>query len=164
MRRLAFLSVVLAAVAFAGWFVVLRPHSLGGPATYVMVSGRSMKPALHGGDLVVIRKQDTYASGDVVAFRVGKGIVIHRIVGGSAEGGFVTQGDNMTAPDPWKPTGEEILGEMWVHVPGAGRLLGYLRAPLPLATLAGWLTLVLVAVGGQKTKRRDKTPPVAPSR
>jgi len=169
MKGAGYLFIAVAGAVLVVWFLLLRPPFLDGPASYVMVAGRSMEPTLSGGDLAVVRQQDTYAPGDIVAFRVPKGepgegaIVIHRISGGTAENGFIMQGDNKRYPDPWHPTEDDIMGEMWVSVPGAGRLLGYLRAPLPLATLAGWLALVLVATGGRKTKRPDKTPPVARS-
>lgn len=151
-KRTNLLLLPLAALLGA-WWVLLGPSLLGGPTTYVMVSGQSMEPTLHVGDLAVVRKHDSYGRGDIVAFYVPEGepgagaIVIHRIVGGSAEEGFVMQGDNKTAPDPWHPTGRDVVGKMWVRVPGAGRVLGRLRAPLPLATLAGGLAFLFALYG-----------------
>lgn len=148
---------------------MLRPHSLGGPVTYVMVSGQSMEPTFHGGDLAVVRAKQTYTSGDIVAFRVPKGepgegaIVIHRIVGGSADGGFLVQGDNKRLPDPWRPKGEDIIGEMWFHVPGAGRVLAFLRAPLPLATIAAQLAIFVTLGIGEGSKRQSHGGRTAPS-
>ena len=147
MRKRTYLSVVLTAVTaglLLAWLLLLRPASLGGPVTYVMVSGQSMEPTLHGGDLAIVRKQHTYVSGDIIAFRVGKGIVIHRIVGESAEGGFATQGDNKHDADPWRPTQNEIVGNMWFHIPGGGQWLAFLRQPLPLAMLAGYFAMFIV--------------------
>ena len=58
---------------------------LGGPASYVIVSGHSMEPTLYTGDLVVVHQRDEYSVGDMVAFEIeGGSQVIHRIVGGSA--------------------------------------------------------------------------------
>ncbi len=68
-----------------GWFLWFRPSTLGGPAHYVMVSGESMEPTLHGGDLLLVRRQGGYSPGDIVAYRVPEGepaegrIVVHRI-------------------------------------------------------------------------------------
>ena len=59
-----------------------------------------MQPTLYEGDLAVVRQQSSYEEGDIVAFRVPEGedgegaIIIHRIVGGDAENGFILQGDN----------------------------------------------------------------------
>jgi len=146
------LLLLVATGLFLAWFLLLRPMSLGGPATYVRVSGISMEPTLSGGDLAVVRKHGSYASGDIVAFRVRGGVVIHRIVDGTAHG-FVTQGDNKDAVDPWRSTADDIVGRMWFSVPRAGLLLALLQQPLALAALAGGLATVLVLSGGQ-----DKPP------
>jgi signal peptidase len=130
------------------WFFLFRPVSLGGPASYVMVSGVSMEPTLHSGDLVATRKYQSYQKGDIVAFRVEGGIVIHRIVGGSAEEGFTTQGDNSETVDRWRPTGEDIVGRMWFSIPAGGDFLALLRQPLILGWLAGGLGVLTVLSGG----------------
>lgn len=51
----------------AGWVVLgwwgwaaLRPSQLGGPVTYTIVSGSSMKPALAAGDLALLRPASDY--------------------------------------------------------------------------------------------------------
>ena len=119
-----------------------------------------MEPALHGGDLVVARRQDTYHPGDVIAFRTEGGNVIHRIVGGSAEEGFITQGDNRDGFDPWRPTSKDILGKMWVRIPGAGRVVVLLRSPMVLAALAGSAASLLVLRGKEK---KAKAPQASPS-
>jgi len=155
------LLALLAVGVFVAWFVVLRPPAfLGGPTTYVRVSGVSMEPSLREGDLAVVRKQGSYSPGDVVAFRVPKGepgdraIVIHRIVGGSAEEGFTTQGDNSETVDRWRPTGEDIVGKKWFSVPGAGRFLAMLQSPMRLAGLASGFAVFLVLSGGTEEKRK----------
>nr|MDP9494835.1 signal peptidase I [Actinomycetota bacterium] len=113
-RRLAsfFLAVSL--------LVVFAPTTVGGAASYVIVSGDSMRPTFSDGDLVVVRQGD-YHVGEIVAFETGRGLVIHRIVGGSAQSGFVMQGDNKENPDPWHPTDEAIVGKHFAQIPGAGR-------------------------------------------
>ena len=163
MKKSRLLFLPLAAIVVA-WFLLLRPAFLGGPASYVVVSGHSMEPTLYTNDLAVTRKQASYSTGDVIAFRVPEGepgegaIVIHRIAGGSPQDGFVMQGDNKNSPDPWRPIQGDVLGKMWFHVPGAGRALAFLQAPLPLATLAGWAAMLMVAMGGRPARHRD--PPV----
>ena len=117
----------------------LRPQSLGGPAGYVLVSGKSMLPLYHTGDLVLVERQSSYHVGDVIAYRVPKGDpmagaqVIHRIIGGDAKHGFVVQGDNRTAPDVWRPKPEDIVGAKALRIPNAVVVLQYLRSPLLLA-------------------------------
>ncbi len=155
-RRRDLLLLTIAGLLLVVWFLLLGPAFLGGPATYVLVSGESMEPTLHGGDLAVLRQQDDYGAGDIVAFRVPKGepgagaIVIHRVVGGSPEGGFLMQGDNKDAPDRWSPTEDDILGKKWFSVPGGGRFLAYLQSPLLLAALAASTVVFLVLSGPEK--------------
>ncbi len=144
------LGSLLSVALFVGWFVMMRPAFLGGPVSYAMVLGVSMEPTLHEGDLALVRTRDRYAVGDIAAFRVPRGqpgagaIVIHRIVGGSADAGFITQGDNKDGPDLWRPTDRDILGEMWLRIPGAGRILARLRGPYLLAALSAVLAFLMM--------------------
>lgn len=145
-------STALVVLTVLGWAVFLRPTFLGGSATYVVVAGESMEPVLHTGDLVVARRQDSYRVGDVVAFEVtaaesgGGAIVIHRIVGGSGDEGWVLQGDNKDEPDFWRPTNEEISGKRWLLIPRAGHVLVLLRSPLVFALGASILVFLLVVM------------------
>jgi signal peptidase len=143
-QRLAFVGVV---ALVAVWVVALRPQSLGGPVDYVIVRGISMLPTYQNGDLLVVRAADTYTVGDPVAYRVPAGdiaaghVVIHRLVGGNAESGFVVQGDNNPNADPWVPRGSDIVGKVWLVMPGVGRLIMFLLQPVILAGLAAALVV-----------------------
>jgi signal peptidase I len=143
--------------ALTAWFLTLRPGSLGGPASYVMVRGVSMEPTYHDGDLVITRQRPSYHVDDIVAYAipagdVGGGLtVIHRIVGGSPEMGFTTQGDNNGEADPWQPSLGQIKGTTWLVLPRAGAIMLFLRAPIPLASLAA-----SIAVGMVVYRRGDR--------
>ena len=143
------LSIV---VAWSLWF---RPASLGGPASYILVSGNSMATALHKGDLVVTQKQDSYGVGDIVVFYMRGGTVIHRIVGGSTEEGFITQGDNNEGVDPWRLRPENIVGKQWLRFPGGSRWLLNLRQPISLGILVGGLSAFSL-FGGSEVRRRRR--------
>ncbi len=156
--RIAF---TVATVAFvAAWAATLRPQILGGPAAYVIVSGKSMEPRLHTGDFVVLVKERSYKVGDVIAYTVPKGetgegaFVIHRIVGGSARSGYVTQGDNRRGRDLWRPTPEETLGKMRLAVPRVGLALAFVRTPLGLALVGGLAAFLFISAGSKKSSRR----------
>jgi signal peptidase I len=146
MRHLSTIAVVGAAVL---WLVLLGPRQLGGPGTYVVVSGTSMLPSIHGGDLVVARSRGSYRIGEVVVYRIPAGelgagrLVIHRIIGGSAARGYLLQGDNRAFHDPWRPRVNDIEGRTLAVAPRIGFALFYLRSPLALAALAGLLTFLL---------------------
>ena len=123
------------ALVLVTWFVVFRPQALGGPTGYISVEGGSMVPALHEGDLTLVRRASRYEVGDVVAFEVPNpapgepGKVIHRVVGSFGPTAYVTKGDNNPVPDTFHPTGDEIVGRVWIEGPGAGRLLASSLAP-----------------------------------
>lgn len=145
----------LAGVLFAAlWFLLLAPVAVGGPASYIIVSGISMEPTLHAGDLAVLQKRWSYQAGDIIGFRVPGGTVIHRIIGGSQATGFVTQGDNKAGPDPWQPRPPDILGRMWLRIPGAGRLIVALRQPHSFAALCAAAALLVLDEPRPKKRRK----------
>lgn len=150
--RLGGLSLTLALAAV--WFVFLRPTFMGGSTAYILVSGISMEPTLYTGDLAILRKQDAYAVGDVIAFQVEGGVVIHRIVGGDAKSGYVPRGDNRDSDDMWRPTPNNIGGRMWFHVPKVGLAIAVLRQKQNLPVFAAFAGAFLVLAGGGKRKAR----------
>ena len=137
------------------WVLFLRPTFLGGPATYVLVSGTSMEPALSSGDLVLTARKAAYVRGDVIVYRIpadqpGAGaLVIHRVIGGSTTAGYVTRGDNRESKDPWRPKAEDISGATRLHVPRIGLLFSFLQTTTGLAFVAGFVTF-LVARGSKR--------------
>jgi signal peptidase len=150
-RRAGMVALLAAVAAYA---LLVWPGFVRGGTGYVIVSGNSMEPTLHGGDLVLTVGRRAYHVGDVVAYRIPQGrpgagvLVIHRIVGGSAGTGYVMRGDNRPGRDLWRPRPRDIVGEKGTSVPRLGAILVYVRTPLGLATLAGILAALLVLVGG----------------
>ncbi len=153
------LSTVVTVLLFAVWVVTLRPIFLGGPASYIIVSGHSMEPTFYTGDLAILQRQNTYQTGDIVAYRPNSTqdrFVIHRIVGGSAASGFIVRGDNNSWDDPWYPKPADILGKVWIHWPGAGNVLDRLRQPQYFSTVAAAVATFLIFGGGKATQRRGR--------
>jgi len=147
-------GIALVVLVCLFWAQYLRPQLLGGNAAYVLVSGKSMLPRYHTGDLVLVEKQSSYHVGQLIAYRVPKGDpmagaqVIHRIVGGSAAKGFIVKGDNRTAPDVWRPKPGDIVGAKAMRFPNAVIILQFLRSPLFLALLAACFVFVRVLAPG----------------
>ena len=145
-------SIVITLVIASAWFVFLRPSALGGPATYVIVSGSRMLPALESGDLVVAFDQETYGVGDVIVYRVpsadpGAGTqIVHRVIGRARGDGYIVRGDNRESQDYWRPSDEEVVGKMRLRLPGVGAALIYIRTTFGVALMAA-LTTALVALG-----------------
>lgn len=150
--RLGHLGTLAFLAGAVVWLLLLRPLALGGPASYVLVSGSSMEPSLHTGDLVIAVRQADYGLGDVVVFRADGGLVVHRIIGGDADG-FSVRGDNRDGPDVWRPRPGTILGVVRVHVPAVGRVLAIVRQPLVLGALAGGLAAFAVLGGSPRRGR-----------
>ena len=142
---------------FLGWFIWFRPPLLGGGTSFIMVTGASMEPGMVTGDLAIVRQSPRYAVGDVIAFRVDDDNVIHRIIGGNASQGFVMQGDNKDAPDPWKPTPEHIIGKLWLFIPAGGKVIRTLQQPVYIALLG--ILMLLLTPGdpyGKLSRRRRR--------
>jgi signal peptidase I len=153
-NRAAWIALTVLVCLF--WMHFVRPQSLGGSAGYVLVSGQSMEPRYHTGDMVLVEKKASYHPGQVIAYRVPKGDamagaqVIHRIIGGDAKHGFIVRGDNRTAPDVWRPHQGDIVGAKTLRIPNAIVVLQFLRAPMFLALLAAAFVFVNVLSGGSK--------------
>ena len=148
--------------AIAGWTAYLRPASLGGSTGYVIVSGESMEPMMHTGDLAIVRSKPTYDEGEVVAYRIpvsdvgGGMLVIHRVVGGNPTDGLILQGDNRDHPDMWRPKAGDVVGALQTNIPNAGTVLFLLRTPLVLATAAGLFGFWFIVLRGDDA--RDAEP------
>jgi signal peptidase I len=161
-------SIALVIVLCIFWATFLRPQSLGGPAGYVLVSGKSMLPLYHTGDLVLVRRKQSYSIGDIIAYRVPKGDpmagaqVIHRIIAGDAKRGFVVQGDNRTGADQWRPMPSDVVGAASLQIPHAVMVLQFLRSPVLLGLLAASFVFVYLLSGGKKEQRPDEPAPPLP--
>ena len=167
-RTLRFLKAWVEVLLVVGISALFWPSSLMGRVDYVMVSGTSMEPGLHTGDLVLVRPRDDYTVGDAIAYRVPEGdpgagsVVIHRVTGGNGTDGYVTRGDNRDETDRWLPTDDDVLGTRWALVPSAGTFVARMRAPLPLAILAALLTLVVIALPTKRDADARAASPVNP--
>lgn len=127
------------------------PRQVGGPVSYVVTSGISMEPLLHAGDMAVVRERDSYRVGEVVAFynKDLKRVVLHRIL--KREGDlYVFKGDNNDFIDSYRPSREDLIGELWIKVPAAGKFLT--GSPLTIAVLSGLGSLI----GLRRVKRKGK--------
>lgn len=104
-----------------------------GYVTLAVVEGTSMEPTLQTGDVVIVVRRvklSDLSVGDIVVYRRGSSLIIHRVVSlGPSD--VVTKGDNNWAPDPPVPY-EAIVGRV-LSVGGST-----FRIPL-----VGYLTLLI---------------------
>lgn len=148
---LRLLRPALVAVAGVCAWLLLAPTQLGGQNTYVVTHGVSMQPSHHTGDLVIVRPQETYRIGDVVAHDSSElgSVVLHRIVDRQAAG-YVLKGDNNHWLDSERPEVADLLGRQVVHLPQAGTWLQRLTSPPALAAY----TFLLLLAGGRTARTR----------
>lgn len=153
-RRAATTVLMYALVAVAVWLV--WPSALGGCTSITLVSGRSMEPTYHTGD-VVVGRCGTPVVGDVVVYQpveLGGARIIHRVVGGGPDG-WVVRGDNNDVADPYVPTDDQVEGVAVLHLPKIGIL-----ATQPVSPLV-WISLV--ALGGALLVWPSRSAPAVPS-
>ncbi len=136
------------------WFY-LAPTQLGGSATYVVTHGISMEPRFHSGDLAIVRSQSSYHVGEIVAYHSHDlhTIVLHRIIGRQGDR-YIFKGDNNDFVDPEHPLASQLMGALWIHIPGAGVRLQSIRSP---AVMGGLIFVgMLLLTGGAFTQRRRR--------
>lgn len=110
-----------------------------GVGTALVLSG-SMEPALSVDDMIIVKSQEDYQTGDVVVYQSGSTLVVHRII--AMEDGMVTtQGDANNAPDAPVELAS-VKGKVVGQIKNVGSFVRLLKAPLVsygLMALAIWL-------------------------
>ena len=162
-RRLLFIALVV------GWAIFLRPTSLGGSATYVLVRGDSMLPTFENGDFLVAYGDDSYRVGDVVAYRVPDGdvgaghLIVHRI-SATSDAGYTMTGDNNPASDPWLIARSNIAGHVVTRVPAVGLFLAFALQPVVAGGIAASLVVMYaVATWFGTATPKPKASPLEPA-
>jgi signal peptidase I len=146
--------IVLGSLWF--WFA---PSQFGGSTTYVVTHGISMEPRFHTGDLALVRAQGSYHVGEIVAYdsKMLHTIVLHRIIGRDGSR-YVFKGDNNNFVDPEHPRASQLIGALWLHIPGAGATLLSIRSPLLLGALIAVGMLILTgSVFARRRRLRRRT-------
>ncbi len=128
------------------------PMPLGIGAS-VVLSG-SMEPELSIDDMIIVKKTDHFYKDQVVVFRDGDGLTVHRILE-VGEDTVTTMGDaNNTADAPIKKS--DIKGEVIFVIPGFGAVFAVLRHPAVILAVAV-LAIVLFELSFKREKKDDQT-------
>jgi signal peptidase I len=148
------LSLALGLIVLGSLWFWFAPAPLGGSTTYVVTRGISMEPHFHTGDLAIVRRQSSYHVGEVVAYQNNMlhTIVLHRIIG-RAGGRYTFKGDNNSFVDPERPLASQLIGALWLHIPGAGGDLQSVRSPLLIGLLVAVGILLLTGVAFTHRRR-----------
>jgi len=134
-------------------WVLFAPLQFGGSAAYVILSGNSMSPQFWQGDLVIVRSQAIYQEDNIVAYEHPTiGYIFHRIIDIDSDGHFVLQGDHNDWVDSYHPAQDEVVGKLWLHIPGLGKTLLILRSPWGFAILFLVFSLLFMATIAPRKK------------
>lgn len=125
------------------------PFGVGG----AVVRSGSMEPTLSVNDLVFVTEEENYEEGDIIVFRDGAHLILHRIV--DINGGqIITQGDANNVADKPIDT-SDILGKMVFHIPGLGMLIQMIKTPLGICVIFG-LAILMSEASFRKKKEEDE--------
>ena len=98
-------------------------------------------PEIPVGSLVFIDQRDQSVDlGDVIAYRIGDTMIVHRVVDQNNDGTYITKGDSNDTADPASITKQQIVGKeiFCVHKAGKFRFI---------CSKAGLLIIGAVAIG-----------------
>jgi signal peptidase I len=162
LTRTVDIAMSVLAVLTIALLVVAWPARLGGSATLVFISGPSMEPTLQSEDLVIAKKRSEVHVGDVIVYRVSEGpaagqLIVHRVIGGNVTTGLTTKGDNNPTADPYRPTGKDVVGKVWIQSGQGGLLRGGLRLLVTPWIWAVFGALVAFVVSWRVVVARDRS-------
>lgn len=132
---------------------------LAGGSKLLSVQSGSMVPALHKGDLVVVRKTPAreLRVGDVVTYTSREDnaqTITHRIasMAGDMQGRMTTKGDANNTPDK-AIVPSQVVGRVEHRLPFVGFIVDFIKHPLGLILIIYLPTLIVV---GQEIRRLAK--------
>lgn len=134
-------TIFMIVLLFLAW-----PLAWGGLFSYTIVSGNSMEPTYHTGDVVMTYRTSEYQVGEIIVYTVTfddkTGAIIHRIIEALPNGTYKTKGDNNSFVDPWVADPENIRGEVIAVFPQAYKVIALIRSPLfwiiPIGVMVGY--------------------------
>src|SRR3989449_6347405 len=165
---LILLAIIVPVVVLASLPLIART------STYpvAVVSGSSMVPALHNGDLVFYTApHGPVKNGTIIVFVQGetgsasldsllKPIVIHRVVGFGYEPDgslyYETKGDNNAGTDPFVTPASSILGVDSAAVPYAGLPIQFLQSAYGMITVVAAMSLFFFSGGDTRTSDENE--------
>jgi len=139
--------------------LALLALGLAGTLAFRVVLTESMMPTINPGDVIVTISDNvvTPKMGDVVVYIATRfdGTPVapfaHRIIGGSAEDGWIVKGDNNPNADVQHPTSDDIESVVVAVWPGVGKFFnGQVILLMALLVVAVWFI-----VGGLRSRKES---------
>lgn len=143
--------IVLGAAVALLWIAGIRP--------YAVVSG-SMEPGIKVGSVCVVNLNASYSKvkkGDIIAFKVGDGVLVtHRAVS-ITEDGIITKGDANNADDAAPVGKKDFVGKTLFSIPLVGYIITFIHTRHGLIASAAILAaFILIGVAIPDKKREKK--------
>lgn len=133
--------------------VYFWPVQLYGETTYIMLVGNSMKGTIDSGTFVIIKPDQEYFLGDIIAFENEQNRkVIHRIIEITDEG-FITKGDNNQRIDPGIQYLDKVIGRSVLVVPFVGFTSMFIQTPLGMSIFGVWALAMFMIKKPNKIKK-----------
>lgn len=163
------ITLIIGLVSIALFVAFIAFPQFGNQA--LIVRSGSMTPTIGVGDIVAVRSTGDYQRGDVIAFRSEKNsntIITHRITGveSGPDGTFYkTKGDANEEEDNWSVARENVLGESFLTVPGAGKIMAFAKSDIgfPALIIGPAIFVILLEVISiireVRKQKREKTEP-----
>jgi len=143
-----FLTTILILVLLVLAIVLIVPRLMGYQSLAVL-SG-SMEPEISVGSIVFIKETEPadLEVGDVITYRLsGNTLVTHRIVEkDEVVEQFITQGDANDVADSSPVAYQNVVGKVTMHLPFLGYLSIYIKTPLGIAVICGFLVVLILLV------------------
>lgn len=118
----------------------------------VVLSG-SMEPAIMTDELIIVKAQESYETGDIVVYQSGRMLVVHRIVNMDGETA-TTRGDaNNTDDAPIAIS--QIKGRVIGHIPGVGSLVRLMKTPVATILLIAAAVLTVELPYRKEKEKKD---------
>lgn len=122
-----------------------------GVGAAVVLSG-SMEPALQVGDLIIVKKTETYEEDDIVVYQSYRELIVHRIKHKDGDT-YITKGDANPSEDS-PITIESIQGVVVARIPFIGNIFNILHTPVGIIIIL-ILSVFLIESSFSKKKEED---------
>jgi signal peptidase I len=132
------IRVLFAVVVVTGLAAAVLLHTTY--RVYAVQTG-SMTPTIPAKSLVVV-EAGHYKMGEPITFRVGNGVVTHRLVADNGDGTFSTKGDANNVADLTPVAARDIIGGVVAYQPELGFWWLYATRPVGAASIAVSLLLL----------------------
>ena len=134
--------------------IYLWPAQIYGNTSYIMLLGNSMSPTIESGTFVIVKSEQDYSLGDIIAFiNEDSRNVVHRIVD-KTDTGYVTKGDNNPKDDPGIVKTENVVGKTIFIIPYVGFTSLFLQTPIGISIFGIW-ALVMFTKNRSKKKKNE---------